>query len=202
MLAGAKRVRRYARAATWTSADGDLLAGKRALVIGAGDIAQALTKRLAAMDMHVTVLARTQRTVAGADEVRMMEDLESALPQAHFIFLALALTPETRGLIGRSQLESMRADAWLVNVARGAHVDTAALVAALEARAIGGAGLDVVDPEPLPDGHPLWSLENVLLTPHTAVSPRATEALVAARLEDNLRRYQDGRPLIGAIATG
>jgi D-3-phosphoglycerate dehydrogenase len=199
MLAAAKRVRRYARAERWTDADGDLLAGRRALIVGAGDIAQALAKRLAAMDLHVTVLARTPRTVAGADEVRMMDELDAELPRADFVFLALALTPETRGIIGSAQLELMRPDAWLVNVARGAHVDTDALVAAVEAGAIGGAGLDVVDPEPLPDGHPLWTMDSVFVTPHTAVSPQATEALVAARLEDNLRRYRDGRPLVGAI---
>jgi phosphoglycerate dehydrogenase-like enzyme len=202
MLAAAKCLPRYARATTWLGAGGDLVAGKRALIVGAGDIAQALAMRLAAMDMHVTVLARTPRTIAGADEVRLMEELHALLPTEHFVFIAVALAPETRGVIGRRELELMRPDAWLVNVGRGAHVDTGALVEALDDRAIAGAALDVIDPEPLPDGHPLWGMDNVLLTPHTAVSSLATETLVARRLEENLRRYRDGRPLIGAIDAG
>ena len=94
--------------------------------------------------------------------------------------LTLALTPQTRGLIGPAELAAMAPDGWLVNVARGGLVDTGALVDALRAGQIGGAALDVTDPEPLPDGHPLWDLHNCLITPHTADTEEMTQPLLAA----------------------
>jgi phosphoglycerate dehydrogenase-like enzyme len=93
----------------------------------------------------------------------------------------------------------MDRQAWLVNVARGALVDTAALVAALRAGQIGGAALDVTDPEPLPDGHPLWDLPNCLITPHTADTEQMTEPLLAARIAENVRRLAAGRELEGLV---
>jgi phosphoglycerate dehydrogenase-like enzyme len=93
----------------------------------------------------------------------------------------------------------MRPDAWLVNVARGPHVDTDALVTALRDGAIGGAALDVTDPEPLPDGHPLWELERCIITPHTADTPEMIEPLLARRIRDNVERFAAGQPLIGVV---
>jgi phosphoglycerate dehydrogenase-like enzyme len=113
--------------------------------------------------------------------------------------LAVALTPQTRGLIGRAELAAMKPDAWLVNVARGAVVDTAALVEALQREQIGGAALDVTDPEPLPAGHPLWDLPNCLITPHTADTPEMTQPLLAARITENVRRLAAGQELIGQM---
>jgi phosphoglycerate dehydrogenase-like enzyme len=93
----------------------------------------------------------------------------------------------------------MRTDSWLVNVARGRHVDTGALVAALRRGAIGGAALDVTDPEPLPDGHPLWQLENCIITPHTADTPEMVERLLARRIRDNVARFAASEPLLGLV---
>jgi phosphoglycerate dehydrogenase-like enzyme len=93
----------------------------------------------------------------------------------------------------------MDGDAWLVNVARGAHVVTAALVDALERRAIGGAALDVTDPEPLPLGHRLWELDNCLITPHVANTWQMAEPLLADRVRRNVDRYRRGRPLLGLV---
>ena len=107
--------------------------------------------------------------------------------------LALALTPETVGLIDARRLALMPSHAWLVNVARGRHVVTSDLVAALRAGAIGGAALDVTEPEPLPDGHPLWSLPNCMITPHTANTPEMALPLLSARITENVRRYASGR---------
>ena len=94
--------------------------------------------------------------------------------------LALALTPETEGLFGRDEFEMMEDHAWIVNVARGRHIITDHLVEALQNGTIGGAGLDVTDPEPLPDGHPLWSLPNCIITPHVGNTPEMAKPLLAA----------------------
>jgi phosphoglycerate dehydrogenase-like enzyme len=115
------------------------------------------------------------------------------------VFLALALTPETTGIIGAPQLAAMRPDGWLVNVARGRHVVTDALVAALAAGEIGGAGLDVTDPEPLPDGHPLWTQDRCIITPHTADTPEMVRRPLALRIRDNVTRFAAGEPLSGVI---
>ncbi len=114
-------------------------------------------------------------------------------------FLTLALTPETAGLIGSSQLAAIGPDGWLVNVSRGAHVDTAALVDALRTGAISGAALDVTDPEPLPDGHPLWTIDNCLITPHTAGTYAMVKPYLAARVTANVRRFAAGEPLLGVV---
>jgi len=119
------------------------------------------------------------------------------LPAADVVILALALTPETEGVIGARQLELMKSTAWLVNVARGGHVDTDALVAALDAESIGGAALDVTDPEPLPDGHALWASPRCLITPHVANTPEMGLVLLADRVTENVRRYMANDELVG-----
>jgi D-3-phosphoglycerate dehydrogenase len=202
LLAGVKCLGEFARAGRWTPPpDGALLVeGKRALVIGAGDIGQALIPRLKAFDLDVTMLVRTPRSVDGADSVITGDELHEALAEHHFVVLALSLTAESRHLIGATELGLMRPDAWLVNIARGAHVDTDALVDALERGAIGGAALDVTDPEPLPDDHPLWAFENVIISPHTACPPSFVCDLLTDRLEQNVRRFVAGQPLISEFS--
>jgi phosphoglycerate dehydrogenase-like enzyme len=103
------------------------------------------------------------------------------------------------GVIGAGELARMEPHAWLVNVARGRHVDTGALVEALRAGAIGGAALDVTEPEPLPDGHPLWDLPNVIVTPHTANTQEMAKPLLGRRITENVRRFAAGEPLIGPV---
>jgi phosphoglycerate dehydrogenase-like enzyme len=127
------------------------------------------------------------------------EHLHDALPGALVVFVALALTPETTGIISGPELALMDARAWLVNVARGRHVVTGALVQALVRHEIGGAALDVTDPEPLPDDHPLWALPNCILTPHTADTPQMTEPLLGARIAANVAHLAAGEPLEGLI---
>ena len=122
------------------------------------------------------------------------------LATADLVVLALALTPETTGFFGRPQLEAMASHAWLVNVARGRHVVTADLVDALAAGSIGGAALDVTEPEPLPEGHPLWALPNCLITPHTANTYEMAIPLLSARIADNVRRFRAGEPLLGPVS--
>jgi phosphoglycerate dehydrogenase-like enzyme len=125
--------------------------------------------------------------------------LAEALPGARAVVLTLALTPETKGLIGRTELAAMERDAWLVNVARGGLVDTGALLDALLSGRIGGAALDVTDPEPLPPGHPLFNLPNCLITPHTADTEEMTRPLLADRIAENVRRLAAGQELIGQV---
>ena len=131
--------------------------------------------------------------------VRPAQTLAEALAGARAVILTLALTPQTRGLIGRAELAAMERDGWLVNVARGGLVDTGALVDALLAGQIGGAALDVTDPEPLPPGHPLWDLPNCLITPHTADTEEMIRPLLADRIADNVRRLAAGQELVGQV---
>ena len=100
---------------------------------------------------------------------------------------------------GRDEFALMEPHAWIVNVARGRHVVTDHLVEALSNGTIGGAGLEVTDPEPLPDGHPLWALENCIITPHTGTTPEMSRPLLAARVEANVRRFAAGEELLGPV---
>ena len=122
----------------------------------------------------------------GVDDVLEADRYADALPGADLVVLALALTAETEGIIAADELALMERHAWLVNVARGRHVVTDDLVAALRDGVIGGAGLDVTDPEPLPDDHPLWSLPNCIITPHVGNTPGDGQA-VAVRADRHQR---------------
>jgi phosphoglycerate dehydrogenase-like enzyme len=102
-------------------------------------------------------------------------------------------------MFSASEFGLMEDHAWIVNVARGRHIVTDDLVDALRAGTIGGAGLDVTDPEPLPDGHPLWSLPNCIITPHVGNTPEMARPLLAARVADNVRRFARGEELIGLV---
>ena len=123
------------------------------------------------------MVRRTTEPVPGAERTLATDALHDALPDARLVVLALALTPDTRHIIGAGELGAMHERAWLVNVSRGGHVDTDALVDALERGVIAGAALDVTDPEPLPDGHRLWSMANCIITPHSAGSSGAVMRL-------------------------
>ena len=154
---------------------------------------------LAPLRVTATVVRQHPDPVPGAARTVGQADLGAALAGAQVVFLALALTPSTEHIIGPAELAAMRPDAWLVNVARGGHVDTDALVAALTAGAIGGAALDVTDPEPLPDGHPLWQLEHCIITPHTADTTEMIVPLLGRRIRDNVARFAAGEPLLGLV---
>ena len=137
--------------------------------------------------------------MAGATRVVDDDRLDEALAGAELVVLALPLLPGTVGLIDRRRLELLAPDACLVNVARGQHVVTSDLVGALGDGTLGSAGLDVTDPEPLPDGHPLWALPNAIVTPHTANTQEMALPLLSARITDNVRRWIAGEPLVGLV---
>jgi phosphoglycerate dehydrogenase-like enzyme len=198
-LAGLRHLPARARARSWGPATGLQLSGGRVTVLGAGGITEALLPLLAPFEVEVTVVRREVKPVSGAANVVAQDALADALPGARLVVLALALTPETEGIIGADELDRMDGDAWLVNVARGPHVVTDDLVAALREGAIGGAALDVTEPEPLPDGHALWDLENCLITPHAANTWEMAEPLLAERVRENVERFRQGDSLLGVV---
>jgi phosphoglycerate dehydrogenase-like enzyme len=168
-------------------------------IVGGGGITSELLRHLALYGCEVTVVRRQAEPLAGAKRVLSVDQLHQALPEAQVVFLALSLTPETEGIISARELALMDKSAWLVNVSRGRHVATDDLVDVLLRGAIGGAALDVTDPEPLPDGHPLWDLPNCIITPHTATTIRMYRPALADRLRENVARFAAGEPLLGVI---
>ena len=199
MLAGMRELPRYALEVTWSAQSGISLIGGKVTIFGAGGITIELLRLLAPFHCSVTVVRRHPEPIAGVDRVLPFEHRYEALKGADVVVLALALTPETRGVISRVEFELMEPHAWLVNVARGAHVVTEDLVVALREDVIGGAALDVTDPEPLPDGHPLWRLPNCLITPHTANTEDMAQPLLSARIAENVRRFAAGDELLGVV---
>ena len=198
-LAGLRSLPERARARSWGEQAAATLYDAEVVVLGAGGITTSLLGLLAPFRCTTTVVRRSGEPVAGATRTVGTDRLDEVLGDALVVVLALALTEQTRHVVGAPQLRAMRRDAWLVNVARGAHVDTDALVSALQEGELAGAALDVTDPEPLPDGHPLWDLPNCLITPHTANPWQTAQPLLAARIADNVRRDVAGDPLDGLV---
>lgn len=205
MLAAARRIHVHAGATEWEAVDDPFarpersLEGMHVLLIGTGGIGSALVEMLAPLRAVVIAVNRSGRPLAGAESTHAIGDLPRLLPEADFVVVAAALTDETRGLIDGRALTLMRADAWLVNVARGGLVDTDALVRALRDGSIGGAALDVTEPEPLPPGHPLWDLPNALVTPHVANTWSMAVPELAAMVRRNVERFSAGEPLEGVV---
>lgn len=198
-LAGLRHVGAYARAVEWGRPHGRNLRGANVTILGGGGITESLLRLLQPFDCHITVVRNQVGEMQGADEVLEADRYVDALADADVVFLALALTPETEGMISHGELEQMQAHAWIVNVARGRHIVTDDLVWALQNGVIGGAALDVTDPEPLPADHPLWSLPNCIITPHVGNTPEMAVPLLSERIAANVRAFEEGEPLIGAI---
>lgn len=171
-----------------------VLEGKKVLIIGLGEIGSRLAKIASAFDMHVIGIKRDTTSHSNtAHEVYSAERLLEVLPRADFVVLTCPLTSETRHIIDKAALSAMKPTAYLINVARGGCVDENALTEALRNKAIAGSGLDVFTTEPLPIDSPLWSDQNVLLTPHTAGETRDYEKVVIDILLENLNRLWIGR---------
>jgi phosphoglycerate dehydrogenase-like enzyme len=173
------------------------VAGDTVVVVGMGGIGREFTARAKALGMRVLAIRENPANGAeGADAVYGAEQLDEVLPQADYVLLCTPVTPATTGMINRARLAKMKADAYLLNVGRGPLVDDAALLEALQSRRIGGAALDVFVEEPLPPESPYWSLENLLITPHTAA---VTDKLWDRHYDlivENLTRFLEGRPLL------
>ena len=184
---------------SWGAQGGTSLFGERVTILGGGGITRSLLELLAPFEVEATVVNRSGDPVPGATRTVAVSELGSTLGGALVVVLALSLTPETRGIVGAEELGLMRQKAWLVNVARGGHVDTDALVSALREGTIAGAALDVTDPEPLPDGHALWDLSNCIITPHTADTIEMVLPLLAERIRTNVAHFAAGEPLVGLV---
>ena len=170
----------------------DELSGKTLVIVGLGRIGTRLARLARAFEVRVIGVKRSPQPVPDVDTLVTPDRLREILPEADFVALTCPLTPETEGLIGAAELAAMAPTAHLINVARGRVVDEEALVEALRARRIAGAGLDTFHEEPLPPGSPLWSMPHVLITPHSAGETRRYEQNVVDILLDNLERLWRG----------
>jgi phosphoglycerate dehydrogenase-like enzyme len=171
------------------------LTGKTVLLVGYGEIGKEIERMLAPFGVNLLRVARNART---EPRVHAVTELDHLLPKAEIVVLILPATAESRGLIGIKQLASMRQGTLLVNAARGPVVDTDALVEALRSGRI-RAALDVTDPEPLPEGHPLWECPNLLITPHVGASTPQFAPRALRTVADELRRYIKGEPLHNVV---
>jgi phosphoglycerate dehydrogenase-like enzyme len=200
LLLGVLRgVGHYARQDAWSAPLGRNLLGARVTILGGGEITTSLVRLLRPFGCHLTVVRRHPDPLTGVSDVVTTDAIAEVLPDTDALVLALALTPETEGIVDAAAIDALPDHAVIVNVARGQHVDTDALVAALRDGRLGGAGLDVTDPEPLPEDHPLWALENVVITPHVGNTPEMGAKLLATRITDNVARFARGDPLLGPV---
>lgn len=195
---GLDHLRREQQARRWTRFCGEDLAGRTLLLIGAGDLARGCARIGRAMDMRVVALARNpdrERAHAALfDAVVPVSALPEALGEADAVVVTVPHTPETEGMFNAAAFAAMRPGAAFVNIGRGAVVDQAALCAALQSGQVGFAALDVTEPEPLPPEDPLWSMPNVLISPHSASTVSRENARILAIFRESLLCWLDGRP--------
>ncbi len=176
------------------------LTGKTAVVIGMGGIGQQIAQRARAFGMRVVGVDPEQIPVSSnIDRVVTPEHLDDVLPEADVVFISAPHTPQSEGMIGPKQFELMRRKPYFISVSRGKLTQTPALVKALDSRTIAGAGLDVVEPEPLPPGHPLWKFDNVVITPHSAGQSDVMPVRQLELLKENAKRFGQGRPLLNVV---
>jgi phosphoglycerate dehydrogenase-like enzyme len=196
LLAAQRGIPHFVReqaAGRWTFSTQRSLVGARVLMVGAGDIGRTVGRMLDGSCVELTYVARTAR-----DGVRSVDDLPELLPHADVVVLLVPVTPETTGMVDAAFLAAMPDGALLVNAARGVVVDTDALLAELQSGRL-RAALDVTEPEPLPEGHPLWSAPGLLLTPHVGGAIPDTNERAAAAVTDQLTRVLAGQPLVNVV---
>ncbi len=193
------RLLRLQQARTWRHQFTEPLAGKRLGVLGVGAIGGEIARRGAAMGMTVLGMRRDPRPAEGVARMFGPDGLPAMLPECDVVVVVVPATPATRGLLGERELGLMRPGAFLVNIARGSVVDEPALIRALRDGRLGGAALDVFATEPLPPESPLWSLDNVIVTPHIAGEPADYPERAVAIVAENLARWRAGRPLLNVV---
>ncbi|MEV5648493.1 D-isomer specific 2-hydroxyacid dehydrogenase family protein [Nocardia sp. NPDC052254] len=205
LLAGVRYLPEQLRARHWRQQEFfphiGTLRGATVAVVGAGGIGREVISLLEPFGADIIAVNRSGATVSGANvsETVPARRLPEIWSRTDHVVVAAPATPGTRHLVGKNELAQLKPHSWVINVARGALVDTDALVVALEDGSIGGAGLDVTDPEPLPDGHPLWELPNAIITPHDSNPPRLRTAAFADHVRGNVARFAEGRELIARI---
>jgi len=198
-LAGLRDLHRFIPVRTWGERTGRNLIGATVTILGGGGIAESLIELLQPFRCTINVVRRTAQPLTGVDRVLTQAELAEVLPATDVLVVAWALTPETDGAVDSAVFAALPEHAWLVNVGRGAHVNHEDLVAALQSGAIGGAALDVTEPEPLPDEHPLWQQSNCIITPHVGNTAEMGLPLLAGRIEENVRLFLAGEKLVGQV---
>ena len=200
LLGTLRELPRKAREARWQQErTGISLFGRHIVVLGAGGVARAFLELVAPFRPDVTVVRRTETPLPGATRTVTADRLQDVLPGADAVVIAAAATEETRHVIGRAELELMPNHAVLVNVARGSLVDADAVLDAVNRGSLFGAGLDVMDPEPFPDDHPIWTEHRIVITSHSADTPPMTAPLLARRISANVAAYIRGEGLMGVV---
>lgn len=210
ILSAARLLHRHARRKSWIEhreipnlkegiSEPKRLAGTTAVIVGTGGIGRWLAFALQILQVRVIGVNRSGTSLERALKTVHVGLLDTVVGEADWVVIAAPLTSETRNLIDARMLSLMRPDAWLINVARGGIADTDALVEALQSGVIAGAALDVTDPEPLPADHPLWRMENVLITSHTGNTASMALPDLCALVETNVKRFAAGEPLEGRI---
>jgi phosphoglycerate dehydrogenase-like enzyme len=197
MLAALREFPLFAReqaAGRWNYHFTDCLAGKTVLIVGYGSIGAAVERRLAGFEVRVVRVARTARP-----DVATVSELPELLPGADVVVLLAPVTPETIGMADTAFLARMKDGALLVNAARGSLLHTDALIAELRRGRL-RAALDVTDPEPLPPGHPLWTMPGVFITPHEAASTPVSVTRMIRHVRDQAERFLQGTPLLNVIS--
>lgn len=179
--------------------DSDELTGKTLTILGAGGIGREIARRAAAFDMRVWAVNRSGRAVPHVERVVSGDGWRDLLPETDMLVLAAPLTAATRGLVGARELALLPRHAWLINIARGSIVDEPALIEALRGGTLAGAALDTFASEPLPPDSPLWTLPNVIVSPHhSGSSPRSEERALDLFI-DNLQRFVSGAELRNVV---
>lgn len=187
------------RARQWKPMPFTPLRGRTLLVVGFGKIGECVAINARALGMRVLAVRGTPAPHPAADEMHGPEALRALLPRADFVSLHVRLNPATRGMLSRDELAAMKPGAYLVNTSRGPVVDEAALIEALRSGRLGGAYLDVFETEPLPAESPLWTMPNVLITPHSSDNIHGWPRRFAELFADNLERWRSGEPLLNRV---
>jgi phosphoglycerate dehydrogenase-like enzyme len=176
------------------------VADSTVLIVGMGSIGREFAARAKALGMRILAIRENPtKGLDGAHAVYSSAQIDEVLPQADYVLLCTPVTPATTGIMNAARLGKMKADAYLINVARGPLIDEAALLDALQKRCIAGAALDVFNEEPLPAGSPFWSLDNILITPHTAAVTERLWERHYRLIVDNMKRFLSGDPLVNQV---
>jgi phosphoglycerate dehydrogenase-like enzyme len=189
------------KASSWGKRQAFSFYDSKVLLIGAGGISEELVKLLAPFRAEITVVRNNaELPFPGAKKVAGLEKLDSLIPEADLVIVTCALTEQTRGLINYQRLSLFKPTAYLVNVARGPIVVSDDLIRALDDGLLAGAGLDVTDPEPLPDGHGFFGRDDLILTPHTADTKEIVTRLFATRIEQNVKAFLGNGAWVGEVS--
>lgn len=210
LLAGVRYLPEHIRAHSWRQREFfphiGTLRGATVAVVGAGGIGREVIALLEPFGADIIAVNRSGTPISAPNVLETVpaQHLPDIWPRTDHVVVAAPATSDTRHLIGKNELAQLKPHSWVINVARGSLIDTDALVVALEDGTIGGAGLDVTDPEPLPDGHPLWELPNAIITPHDSNPPQLRTVAFADHVSANITRFITGRELVARIdpATG